>query len=103
MCDNISLHKFHKHTEISGHQFNRIFGEIEFVKLTNAIENHNNFQFQDGLNIDTIEFNPTKTCIAGGIYFVAKKYIHRWLEYNNNTMCYMRKVTIPNDARVYIE
>jgi hypothetical protein len=44
---------------ISGKEFNKLFENVEFYKLTDESENHNNFQFIDGLNVDTKIFNPT--------------------------------------------
>src|SRR5579872_4112143 len=89
--------------EISGIKFNELFNDITFVKLTNQDENHNGFKFHDGLNIDKLQFNPIGTCLPGGIYFTDIKLAWNWIHYDNKNMTYMRKVTIPNDARVYIE
>src|SRR5579872_470786 len=89
--------------EISGARFNEIYHDTKFVKLTNSIECHNGFQFSDGLNIDSIPFNPHGTCQYGGIYFVKKCAAYKWLTYGINVMRYIRKVTIPDDACVYIE
>lgn len=92
-------------TEISGFEFNQMYHTIKLVKLTNATENHNGYQFVEGLNEDTNEFFPFGKCKAGGIYFTEEKYSYKWLHYKNSVgiMKYMRLVTIPNDARVYIE
>lgn len=90
-------------TEISGIEFNNIFPNTNFVKLTNDMENHNNFQFHDGLNIDTIPFNPTGVCKKGGIYFIIKENAWKWITYKNIITKYIREVIIPDDARVYIE
>src|SRR5579872_2898330 len=91
--------------EITGYVFNNLFGDITFFKLTNINEKHNGFQFKDGLNIDTNEFNPIGCCRSGGIYFACENKIWKWVKYNDNVgpMYYVRRVMIPNDARVYIE
>src|SRR5579872_4135573 len=89
--------------EISGIDFNSMFPDINFIKLTNANENHNNFQFHDGLNIDTIPFNPKGSCSEGGIYFTTEEDSWEWVRYDDKMNIYMRKVVIPDDARVYIE
>jgi phosphoribosylformylglycinamidine (FGAM) synthase-like amidotransferase family enzyme len=47
---------------LSGIEFNEKYKNINFYKLTNKSEIHNNFQFQDGINIDTIPFNPHGSC-----------------------------------------
>lgn len=111
MNSTIKHHKIG--TEISGKEFNETYPDIELIKLTNAEENHNGFQFKDGLNIDTIDFYPKQECSPGGIYFIEKQFAYRWTYYTTNThytiieeeniMVYMRKVTIPDDARIYIE
>ena len=93
----------HEKKEMSGEQFNKLFSDTKFVKLTNDLENHNGFQFEDGLNIDTIKFNPSGSCSAGGIYFTTYQKAYLWFSYGRNVMKYIRNVTIPDDARVYIE
>src|SRR5579872_275343 len=89
----------------SGKEFNNIFSGISFVKLTNESEVHRGFHFEDGLNVDTVLFNPISSCSAGGIYFIEENNIINWVYYDAvvGTMIYVRKVTIPDDARVYIE
>src|SRR5579872_5162141 len=90
--------------ELSGIEFNDLYKNTHLIKLTNETELHNNFQFKDGLNIDTVDFNATKECSPGGIYFTEKNKGYMWLNvYYDTPMKYMRKVTIPDDARVYIE
>lgn len=88
--------------EITGYVFNKLYND-KFIKLTNENEIHNNFHFVDGLNIDTQKFNPTRSHSKGGIYFTKKKKAWMWLKYNNQIMMNMRTVTIPDDARVYVE
>src|SRR5579872_2290830 len=97
---NIDYETIYEGKELSGDIFNSLFQGVNFVKLTNEDENHNNFQFQDGLNIDTNEFYPYGSCNRGGIYFVQEKDVYHWLCYKNDPMRYMRKVLVPEDARV---
>lgn len=87
---------------LNGTEFNHIFNDIVFVKLTNEAENHNEFQFKDGLNIDTKDFRTDIICDYG-LYFTDYDNMHRWIDYGYYIMRYIRKVTIPNDARVCIE
>src|SRR5579872_48753 len=90
--------------ELTGDIFNKLFQDMCFVKLTNEEENHNGFQFEDGLNIDTKEFTPYGSCNVGGLYFIQKKYEYKWLNYGNaGPMKYVRRVIVPYDARVYID
>ena len=89
--------------DLSGEDFNQLFADIEFVKMTNSEEKHKTIQYGDGLNIDTEEFKPSMYIDKGGMYFTTKKYAHIWLYYGDQLMSYMRKVTIPNDARIFIK
>ena len=85
---------------LSGKEFNKIYKDKSFWKFANKEENHNRFQFKDGLNIDTIPFiNPTQSCQAGGIYFIESEYRIYWLHWLEN-MHFIRKVKIPNDGTV---
>ena len=64
-----------------------------YFKITNEKENHNGFQYRDGLNILLEEFNnnPKASCVAGGFYFTTKKYIHNFYKYG----CYLRVIELP--------
>ena len=90
------------HKTYSGKEFNEL-NLYPVYKLTNILEIHNEFQFQDGLNIDTIEFNPHGECQKGGIYFCSVNCIRTWIKYNGNQMFWIRDVTISDDAQVYTE
>ena len=85
---------------LTGEKINRLYVGTNFYKLTNKTEKHHNFRYQDGLNIDTIPFNPTRQCSAGGLYFTEESKLSLWFDVANT---YIRKVIIPNDAKVYIE
>lgn len=76
---------------MSGEKFNKLFGNKEFVKLTNAKEIHNGYQLKTGLNIDS---NP------GGIDFTEYAKKEMWIRYG--VPAYQRIVTIPTDAQVRI-
>ena len=65
-------------------------------KITNEEEHHRDLQYHDGLNEDTIPFNPSGDCLPGGIYY-ASKDIFAFLHYGP----WIRKVTLPEDAQVY--
>lgn len=102
MKQNIKLNKFIGKV-MDGNNFNSLFGNKTFYKLTNKSECHNGFTFKTGLNVDTMPFNPTSKCQSGGIYFCEKDKFHKWLNYNNDFMCWYREVSIPSDAQLYIE
>ena len=88
---------------LTGEQFNKTYKNRKFVKLTNLFENHNGYQFQTGLNIDSIPFNPSSYCQSGGIYFCEFEKLPIWLQYGSKLMYYARAVSIPNSAQVYRE
>ena len=66
-----------------------------YFKITNARENHNNFQYTDGLNILEEKFNddPYQSCCAGGFYFSDAKNIFKFLSYG----IYLREITLPSE------
>ena len=99
---NNSLNNFSGVT-LSGKKFNELFAGKKFFKLTNEEENHNNYQFKTGLNIDKIPFDDQCECCPGGIYFTEKSKKSRWTKYGSAVMKYERAVIIPDDAQVHIE
>ncbi len=64
-----------------------------YFKITNKNENHHGFQYVDGLNILTDDFNPNGSCVKGGLYFTTKEYIARFLNYG----VYLREILLPTD------
>ena len=70
----------------------------KYYKIFNAEENHNGFQYQDGLNVDTIPFNsnPRDSCCEGGFYFTTIEHIFKFLDYG----CYLREVEVPKDVTI---
>ena len=62
-----------------------------YYKITNQEENHNGFQYQDGLNVLIEPFNMTGSCVAGGLYFTTKEHIHKFYSYGVN----IREIEIP--------
>jgi len=69
---------------------------MNYYKILNEKENHNDLQYKTGLNVDPIPFNPYGDCKPGGIYF-ASRDIFAFLDYGP----WIRKVTLPEDAQVY--
>ena len=77
---------------------------LEFFRLTNRYEIHNGFPYKTGLNKDRLPFNPSGKCRSGGLYFFSEKQLvnfHLNVAYYN--VVWIRKVTFPDDARVYAE
>ena len=91
------------HVVLSGKDFKREYKGHQFVKLTNGDEYHNGYQFQTGLNVDSIPFAPQGSCQAGGIYFCLLQNMSMWLDYARSPMVYVRWVTIPDDALIWVE
>ena len=58
-------------------------------------------KYQIGRNTDTNELNTVGTCSKGGLYFTTEKYINNFSDHTYGKTQY--KVTIPEDALVYIE
>jgi hypothetical protein len=84
-----------------GNNFNKLFSECAFIKLTNKEEQHNGFKYNTGLNTLVDKFN-NEQC-SNGLYFTELQYIYDWTTYGNKTMKYVRFITIPNNANVIIE
>ncbi len=59
------------------------------------------FKYKIGLNIDTQPFCPYGECQKGGLYCTTKEYIHKFPDNDYGNKIW--KVTIPDDAQVYIE
>jgi hypothetical protein len=62
-----------------------------FFKITNAKENHNGFQYVDGLNILDKEFQEEGSCVEGGLYFTDVQHIFDFLDYG----IYLREIILP--------
>jgi len=69
---------------------------MDYYKILNKEECHYGLQYKFGLNIDPKEFNPSGDCEPGGIYF-SREDILAFLDCG----IWIRKVTLPEDARVY--
>jgi hypothetical protein len=72
-----------------------------WYKLLNPNLVHFGVEYQEGLNVDPVPFNPNGDCEAGGLYFCHFDFIARWRQNLNWT--YIANVTLPEDARVYVE
>jgi hypothetical protein len=68
-----------------------------YVKILAEDLNHNGFQYKEGLNVDTVPFNPVGSCSRGGLYFTTMQHMILYLNYGNK----IADVEIPDDAEVY--
>jgi hypothetical protein len=68
---------------------------VRYFKIFNEDDNHNNFQFQNGLNIDSQKFNsnPNQECGSGGLYFSNENNILGFLHYGP----FIREVEVPEN------
>jgi ankyrin repeat protein len=71
---------------------------MNYYKITNEKEMHRRVQYATGLNVDIRPFDPTGSCKPGGLYF-AREDILAFIDFGP----WLRKVTLPDDARVYEE
>ncbi len=68
-----------------------------YFKIFNEDDNHNRFQYKDGLNTDINEFKSKGSCIAGGLYFTDADNICEFLHYGD----FIRVVEVSkNEAQV---
>ena len=69
---------------------------MHYYKILRENKTHHGLVYKEGLNVDPIPFNPSGSCLSGGIYF-AEKDILAFL-WAGPLIC---EVTLPEDARVY--
>jgi hypothetical protein len=96
-----------------GKDFNKYFSHIPLYKITNQNEIHHNMKYEDGLNIDINQQkfdNQNCNCINWfcddhtdyGINFSDNPTMWGDLYECDKNVCYIRKIIIPEDARVII-
>jgi hypothetical protein len=73
---------------------------VRFYKMLTANLCHNGFTYKDGLNVDTLPFQPKGECMPGGLYYTTFEYLSIWY-----MSCWplIADVTVPDGARVYTE
>ncbi len=84
--------------ETSGNTMEETSGNHIYYKITNKNENHNRFQYHDGLNqldesTEQFNSNPIMSCCPGGLYFTTLEHIHKFYCHG----CHLREVTLPTD------
>jgi hypothetical protein len=65
-----------------------------YFKVTNQDECHHGFQYVTGLNVLDKPFEPTGSCVAGGLYFTDLDNLDNFYGYG----VWIREITIPEDA-----
>ena len=71
----------------------------QLIKVLTESMIHYNFQYKEGLNVDTVPFNPTGTCQPGGLYYTQLKYLANFIEYG----VLIADVELPYDASIYVD
>ena len=99
--NNIFAYKYLNNGIISGKEFNEFFPTIQLRKKIKDNMIMNGFKYQFGLNIDTQPFCPSGTCQTGGLYCTTDKHINDFTDKIYGSKIW--KVSIPDDAQVYIE
>lgn len=87
---------------LTGEQYNKYFSHIKQYKITNEKNTHNKFEFKEGINDDTENFNPLSYC-NNGIYFSPNPDKWARMYYCNREQCNLYDVVIPPDAIVKLE
>lgn len=88
------------YSEITGAEFNTTYNNVKLYKFMYDDLTHYGFSYKIGLNIDFRPFNPTGRCLEGGLYFCEESKCHEYCFAFGTKLAY---VTVPNDAKVYIE
>jgi len=69
----------------------------KLYKYLNPDLTHFGFKYKNGLNVDTIPFNPSDSCKPGGLYYAPKDILH----FVGNLNGYIAEIEIPEDALIY--
>ena len=83
----------------TGEEFNNLTKGETFIKILNKKQNHKGFQYKQGLNVDIEPFNPSGTCLPGGLYFANIKNFLDFYSFGES----MWRILIPKDAKIYVE
>ena len=76
--------------------------KLKHLKLHKVIkrdDKHYLHTYFEGENVDKIPFNPTGTCKPGGMYFTDYLNVPLYVNYGK----LIADVTLPDDAKVYVE
>ena len=79
-----------------------MFRTTQYFRLTNEEERHREFQYKDGLNVDTNKFHPYGECEGGGLYFFSRQEMWKYQKHTHGVH-WVREVTLPDDAKVHLE
>jgi hypothetical protein len=71
----------------------------KYIKILSNDWKHKGFQYKEGMNIDTRPFNPSGSCLGGGLYFTDEEHFTEFIQYGTK----IADVEIPDDAQVYAD
>jgi hypothetical protein len=83
---------------LTGFEFKQQYPNYQAVKIIG--NNHNNYHYQLGLNIDPIPFQPSGYCQAGGLYFTSMQCLPYYMERHGYEIAY---IEIIDDCIIYLE
>jgi hypothetical protein len=70
-----------------------------WIRLTNETGKHRGVQYHEGLVRDPLEWNTSRECCEGGIYFCKREHVLHWMRYLGEPMVWAWTVDIPDGAR----
>lgn len=80
-------------------QISKPINKKQYVKILSDDMEHHNFQYKEGLNVDTHPFTAYGHCQKGGLYFCELSDAYLFLDYGT----LIADVEVPSDAKVYQE
>jgi len=87
---------------LSGSEFNALYPDEKLVRIINGDYTHYDHIYVHGKNKDKIPFNPSGSCLPGGLYFTTERCLIDFLYIIiNNGGKYIVPVSVPDDAQVY--
>jgi len=76
----------------------------KFYKFTNYEELHHGLQYNSGVNVDPIPFNPSGECSEGGMYFFEQSQLLHYPSYvQMRDVWWIREVILLPTSKVYKE
>jgi hypothetical protein len=69
-------------------------------KLLYSNRYHNGVTYEEGLNVDPLPFNPSGSCLPGGLYYTSLEHLPKWMD---PSWPLIADVTLPADTLVYAE
>ncbi len=55
----------------------------KYYKVMRKDLTHNGFEYKLGMNVDSKPFNPSGSCLSGGLYYTTLEHLHLYLTYGS--------------------